>query len=219
MRRSPPGRTWRPSASMARWVIIQFKTATLDTGEHVCPDGPDLGAQRHRAPALHDGRGRYLRPALRLRAAAHPREPDAIGVEKQFKAVTCGESIDAVTAFDFTPWGLCYQRLCPSTVISCSTTSPPTGAVDGDAYYLPNDTSLTGVWEKHGGEIATWSDETDSWVYCTPAAGTIVHCSDEDVDVIPPGGGGIRRPPHGRQRPRPISPSRTRRRRCRTRCD
>ena len=25
------------------------------------------------------------------------------------------------------------------------------------------------------GEIATWSDETDSWVYCTPAPGTIIH--------------------------------------------
>ena len=50
------------------------------------------------------------------------------------------------------------------------------------------------MWETHGGEIATWSDETDSWVYCTPVPGTIIHVegdssSDSGEDVISGGDG------------------------------
>ena len=172
------------------WVIIQFKTATLSTeSTYVLTDLIwGLYDTRHLLGTTSAGDTFVLLSDSALLRI--PESPDNIGVEKQFKAVTCGESVDAVSPVSFTTWGLCYQRLCPATVLSCSTTSPPTGAVDGDSYYIPNDTSLNGAWETHGGEIATWSDETDSWVYCTPAAGTIVHCSDEDEDVIPPGGGG-----------------------------
>ena len=109
-----------------------------------------------------------------------PESADAIGVEKQFKIVTCGESVDAVTPVDFTTWGLSYLRPCPSTVISASLIEPPETPADGDSYLLPNDTSLSGVWADHGGQIATWSDETDNWVYCTPAPGTIIHIEGED---------------------------------------
>ena len=35
---------------------------------------------------------------------AFPSRP-SIGVEKQFKAVTCGQAIDDVTEIDFTTWG------------------------------------------------------------------------------------------------------------------
>ena len=173
-----------------RWVIIQYKTATLDTGDTWTLTDLIWGLNdtEHLLGTTVDGDTFVLLSDSALLRI--PESPDAIGVEKQFKAVTCGESVDAVTAVDFTTWGLCYQRLCPSTVLSCSVTDPPVSPADGDAYYLPNDTSLGGVWATHAGEIATWSDETDSWVYCTPAAGTIVHCSDEDEDVIPPGGGG-----------------------------
>ena len=173
-----------------RWVIIQFKTATFDTGDQYTLTDLIWGVNgtEHLLGTTVDGDSFVLlsdSDLLRI-----PESADAIGVEKQFKIVTCGEAVDAVAPVDFTTWGLSYLRPCPSTVISCSTTEPPEDAAHDDAYYLPNDTSLGGVWADHGGEIATWSDETDSWVYCTPAAGTIVHCSDEDEDVIPPGGGG-----------------------------
>jgi plastocyanin len=115
-----------------------------------------------------------------------PESPDAIGVAKQYKIVTCGEAIADVTAFSFTTHGLSYARPCPATVLSATTTAPPSGALDGDSYLLPNDTSLAGAWETHGGEIATWSDETDSWVFCLPAPGTVVHISEGESS----GGGG-----------------------------
>jgi hypothetical protein len=157
-----------------RWVIIQFKTATLDTGDQWTLTDLIWGLNdtQHLLYTTVAGDSFVLLsdPAL-IRV---PEEAAAIGVSKSFKVVTCGEPIDSVTAFDFTTWGLSYRRTCPSTVISATLTAPPSAAADGDAYLLPNDTALTDVWADHGGEVAHWSDETDSWVFCTPVPGTII---------------------------------------------
>jgi len=181
-----------------RWVIIQYKTATFDTGDTWVLSDLIWGVNdtEHLLGTTVDGDTFVLLTDSALLRI--PESADAIGVEKQLKAVTCGESVDAVTAVDFTTWGLSYQRLCPSTVLSASLTTPPVSPADGDAYLLPNDTALAGVWATHGGEIAKWSDETDSWVYCTPVPGTVIHIisggdsgdtSDDDTDVISDGDG------------------------------
>ena len=176
-----------------RWVIIQFKTATLDTGDQYTLTDIIWGVNgtEHLLGTTVDGDTFVLlsdSDLLRI-----PESADAIGVEKQFKIVTCGEAVDAVTPVDFTTWGLSYLRPCPSNVISASLTEPPETPADGDSYLLPNDTSLSGLWADHGGQIATWSDETDNWVFCTPAPGTIVHVggdsSDPGNDVISGGDG------------------------------
>jgi Putative phage tail protein/Protein of unknown function (DUF2793) len=187
-----------------RWVIIQFKTATLDTGDQWTLTDLIWGVNdtEHLLGTTVAGDTFVLLSdgdLLRISESA-----DAIGVEKQFKILSCGESIDAVEEFDFTSWGLSYQRLCPSTVLSASITTPPVSPADGDAYLLPNDTSLSGVWATHGGEIAKWSDETDSWVYCIPAPGTIIHVIDEEDssgdggDYIGDGDGGYTPAPWAR---------------------
>ena len=176
-----------------RWVIIQFKTATFDTGDQYTLTDLIWGVNgtEHLLGTTVDGDTFVLlsdSDLLRI-----PESADAIGVEKQFKIVTCGEAVDAVTPIDFTTWGLSYLRLCPSNVISASLTEPPNDPTHGDSYLLPNDTSLAGLWADHGGQIATWSDETDNWVYCTPAPGTIIHVggdsSDPGDDVISGGDG------------------------------
>ena len=46
------------------------------------------------------------------------------------------------------------------------------------------------MWFDHGGEIAKWSDETDSWVYCTPVPGTIIRVLDIGEDTSTSGDGG-----------------------------
>ena len=178
-----------------RWVIIQFKTVTLDTTDQYTLTDIIWGVNgtEHLLGTTGDGDTFVLlsdSDLLRI-----PESADAIGVQKQFKAVTCGEAVDAVAEVNFTTWGLSYLRPCPSTVLSASLTEPPASPDDGDSYLLPNDTSLSGLWADHAGEIATWSDETDNWVYCTPAPGTIIHIDGEDSgdpgdDVISPGGGG-----------------------------
>lgn len=163
-----------------RWVIIQFQTAVLTTTDTYELSEIIWGVNdtRHLLGTTIVGDSFVLlSDAALLRI---PLPESAIGVAQQWKVVTCGESLDAVEEFAFTTWGLCYQRTCPSTVISATTTSPPTGALDGDAYLLPNDTSLSGDWETHGGEVAFWSEETESWQFCTPVPGTIIH-------IIPPG--------------------------------
>jgi hypothetical protein len=163
-----------------RWVIIQFQTAVLTTTDtyELSEIIWGLNDTRHLLNTTVAGDTFVLLSDASLLRI--PESPDAIGVAKQYKIVTCGEDIDDVEAFSFTTWGLSYARPCPSNVISATLTDPPTGALDGDSYLLPTDTSLTGEWETHPGEIATWSDETDTWVFCTPAAGTIIH-------IIPPG--------------------------------
>jgi hypothetical protein len=172
------------------WVIIQFKTATLDTGDQwTISDiiwGVNDTAHNLGTTGENDTFVLLSDPAL-LRV---PESPDAIGVPKYFKVVTCGEAIDDVDSFTFTTWGLSYARPCPSTVISATTTEPPASPTNGDAYLLPNDTGLSGVWFGHGGEIAKWSDETDSWVFCTPVPGTIIHVIDTGDSTESSGGGG-----------------------------
>ena len=176
-----------------RWVIIQYKTATFDTGDQYTLSDIIWGVNgtEHLLGTTVNGDTFVLlsdSDLLRI-----PESADAIGVEKQFKIVTCGEAVDAVAAVDFTTWGLSYLRPCPSNVISASLTEPPDDPTHGDSYLLPNDTSLSGLWADHGGQIATWSDETDNWVYCTPAPGTIIHVggdsSDPGDDVISGGDG------------------------------
>lgn len=177
-----------------RWVIIQFQTATLTTSDTYALTDITWGINdtAHLLGTTVDGDTFVLLsdPAL-IRI---PESPEAIGVEKDFKILTCGQALDDIDAFPFTTWGLSYQRLCPATVLSATTITPPVSPSDGDSYLLPNDTSLDGVWSDHGGEIATWSDETDSWVYCTPAPGTVIHIlpadsSDDPTDVISGGDG------------------------------
>ena len=172
------------------WVIIQFKTATLDTGDTwVLTDIIwGLNDTQHLLGTTGNGDTFVLLSSASLQRV--PESADAIGVEKDFKALTCGQGMDEVEPFQFTTWGLSYRRTCPSTVISASLTEPPEDAADGDAYLLPNDTSLSGVWALHGGQIAKWSDETDSWVYCTPTPGTVIHVIDVSDTSSTDGGGG-----------------------------
>ena len=179
-----------------RWVIIQFKTATLSTASTWVLSDLIWGVNdtQHLLGTTVDGDTFVLlsdNGLLRI-----PEAPEAIGVEKDFKVLTCGQALDDVTSFPFTTWGLSYQQLCPSTVISATTTTPPALPTDGDSYLLPNDTSLSGVWATHGGEIATWNDDTGTWAYCTPIPGTIIHISEGEAtdgtggdDVIVGGGG------------------------------
>jgi hypothetical protein len=168
-----------------RWVIIQFKTAVLDTTNvWVLSDliwGVNGTAHLLGTTGINDTFVLLSDPAL-LRI---PVPASTIGIEKHYKIVTCGQSIDAVNEFSFITWGLCYQRTCPSTVLSATTTTPPSGAIDGDAYLLPNDTSLTDAWANHGGEVAFWSDETQSWQFCTPVPGSIVHIVGDSSDAVP----------------------------------
>ncbi len=190
------------------WVIIQYKTAVLDTGDQWTISDIIWGVNETRHLVGTTGAGDTFvllsDPAL-IRV---PESADAIGVSKSFKVVTCGEAIDDVPDFDFTTWGLSYLRPCPSSVISATTTEPPVGADDGDAYLLPNDTSLSGVWAEHGGEIAKWSDETDSWVYCTPVPGTIIHVIDvSDTSSTDGGGGDVIVDEDGNTTPAPWAPS------------
>ena len=179
-----------------RWVLIQFKTATLDTGDQWTLTDLIWGVNetQHLLGTTVAGDTFVLLTGSGLLRI--PETAANIGVSKEPKVVTCGQSVDAVAPFSFTTWGLSYLRPCPSTVLSASITDPPEDADDGDAYLLPNDTSLSGVWAEHGGEIAHWSDETDNWVYCTPAPGTIIHIesdtsdsSDSGEDVISVGDG------------------------------
>ena len=173
-----------------RWVIIQFKTATLDTGDQWTLTDLIWGVNdtAHLLGTTVEGDTFVLLSDSGLLRV--PESPEAIGVEKQLKAVTCGQAIDDADAVDFTTWGLSYRRTCPSTVLSASVTKPPVSPADGDAYLLPNDTSLAGVWADHGGQIAHWSDETESWVYCTPVPGTIIHVEDGG-DTSGDGGGDV----------------------------
>jgi hypothetical protein len=178
-----------------RWVIIQFKTADLDTNNVWTLT--DLiwgvnGTEHLLGTTGENDTFVLLSDSALLRI---PVPASAIGVQKHYKVVSAGQSIDAVDEITFTTWGLCYQRFCPSTVISATLTDPPASPVDGDSYLLPNDTGLTGSWAAHGGEIATWSSETGSWVFCMPVPGSIIHISDgEDTsgggtDVISGGDG------------------------------
>ena len=108
-----------------RWVIIQYKTATLSTDNTWVLTDLIWGLQdtgHLLGTTVAGDTFVWLNDPALLRI---PETPENIGVEKQFKVPTCGESLDAVDEFSFTTWGLCYQRLCPSTVISCSTTEPP----------------------------------------------------------------------------------------------
>jgi hypothetical protein len=173
-----------------RWVIIQFKTATLDTADQwTISDiiwGLNDTAHNLGTTVAEDSFVLLSDPAL-LRI---PEDPAAIGIPKFFKVVTCGESIDDVEAFTFTTWGLSYVSPCPSTVISATTTQPPEDPSNGDAYLLPNDTSLSGAWFDHGGEIAKWNASTNTWTYCTPVPGTIIHIIDTGNTSDTSGGGG-----------------------------
>jgi Putative phage tail protein/Protein of unknown function (DUF2793) len=176
------------------WVIVQFKTATLDTTDQWTLTDLIWGLDDTEHLLGTTGVGDWFVLLSDSGLLRIPETADNIGVEKQLKAVTCGQSLDDATVVNFTTWGLSYQRLCPSRVISATTLDPPGSPADGDSYLLPNDTSLSGVWANHSGEIATWSDETDSWVYCTPAPGTIIHVGEDDTsdpgdDVIAGGDG------------------------------
>lgn len=172
-----------------RWVIIQFKTATLDTGDTWTLTDLIWGVNDtiQNIGSTVAGDSFVLLSDSGLLRISVPESQ--IGTSISYKVATCGETLDSVSAFSFTTRGLCFARLCPPSVISATLTTPPTGAADGDAYLLPNDTSLGDVWADHGGEIAKWSDATDSWVFCTPAPGTVIHIEDEDDDVISGGDG------------------------------
>ena len=148
MRRSTPGRTWRRSGS--RWPLGHHPVQDRDArhGRHVGTDRPHLGPERHRAPARHDGRRRHVRPAVRLRrCCASPRRRRTSASRSNSRSSPAAQSIDAVDDVQLHDLGPVYQRLCPSTVhfvlASPTRRSSPT---DGDAYLLPNDTSLSGVW-------------------------------------------------------------------------
>ena len=188
-----------------RWVIIQFKTATLDTGDTSTLTDLiwGLNETQHLLYTTVAGDSFVLLSDADLLRI--PESSDAIGVSKSFKVLTCGEAIDAVTAFDFTTWGLSYRRTCPSSVISATLTTPPSGATDGDAYLLPNDTALTDEWADHGGEVAHWSEETESWLYCTPVPGTIIIIGvDSSSD---PGDGAVISDGDGNYNPAPWTPA------------
>ena len=81
-----------------RWVIIQFKTATFDTGDQWTLTDLIWGVNetQHLLYTTVAGDTFVLLsdPAL-IRV---PEEAAAIGVSKSFKAVTCGEPIDSVDA-------------------------------------------------------------------------------------------------------------------------
>ena len=154
-----------------QWLLIQFRTAVLTSTDTYELTDIIWGVQdtRHLLGTTVIGDTFVLlsdAAVLRITLPA-----DSIGVEQQYKIVTCGESLDAVDSFNFTVYGLCWERTCPSTVLSASLTEPPETPADGDAYLLPNDTSLTGAWVGHGGEITFWKDATASWLFCTPAPG------------------------------------------------
>ena len=66
-----------------RWVIIQFKTATLDTGDHVDADRSDLGPERHRSTCSAPRSTATPSSCSPIRrCCASPRAPEHIGVAK-----------------------------------------------------------------------------------------------------------------------------------------
>lgn len=80
-------------------------------------------------------------------------------------------------------------------VISSTQTEPPTGASDGDSYYVPD--GATGEWAGHEGEYADWDEESGEWLFTPAAEGALVY--DEETqetfqviggELVPFGGGG-----------------------------
>jgi hypothetical protein len=93
--------------SDGQWEIIQFQTATLTSGDvwELSDITRGLEQTTSYAPAADGERFVLLSGPGILRI---PENALGIGVEKQIKVVSCGESLSSVTAEDFTTQGLSY---------------------------------------------------------------------------------------------------------------
>lgn len=93
--------------SDGQWEIIQFQTATLNSGGvwELSDIVRGLDQTTSYAPAAAGERFVLLTGPGILRIAETSL---GIGVEKQLKVVTCGESVESAVAVDFTTQGLSY---------------------------------------------------------------------------------------------------------------
>lgn len=162
-----------------RWVLGQFTTATLDSSNIWALTGIELGlfgTEEFVASLAEDDDFVLINYDDIVRV---PETPAAIGIEKTFKVVSCGQSLDDVSSFPFTTQGLSYNPEIITNVISATTCDPPDDPVNGDSYYLSCSCTLTGPWIGHCGTIATWSDQANGWLYSTPPPGSVIHVEDQ----------------------------------------
>lgn len=163
-----------------RWVLGQFGTAALDSSNIWAISDITLGlfGTDEFIDSIVAGDDFILMnydDIVRIQET-----PAAIGIQKDFKIVSCGQSLDDVSAFQFTTQGLSYQPQTITDVISVTTCDPPDDPANGDSYYLPcTGCTLTAEWAGHCGTIATWSDQANTWIYSTPSPGTIIHVQDQ----------------------------------------
>jgi hypothetical protein len=120
--------------SDGQWEIIQFQTATLTSGDvwELSDITRGLEQTTSYSPAVAGERFVLLTGPGILRIAEGAL---GIGVEKQLKVVSCGESLASVTATDFTTQGLSYVP--PLTAGDGITIDPDTNVIsatlaDGD---------------------------------------------------------------------------------------
>lgn len=66
-------------------------------------------------------------------------------------------------------------------VINRTTTAPPNGAADGDAYIIP--TGATGTWAGQTNKLARWSAKQGAWELYTPRAGWRAHVVAETANL------------------------------------
>jgi hypothetical protein len=133
--------------SDGQWEIIQFQTATLTSGDvwELSDITRGLEQTTSYSPAVVGERFVLLTGPGILRIQENAL---AIGVEKQLKVVSCGESLASVTATDFTTQGLSYVP--PLTGGGPIVVDP-----DGNTVTLPPDTDLD-----NNARVAVRADDT-----------------------------------------------------------
>jgi hypothetical protein len=133
--------------SDGQWEIIQFQTATLTSGDvwELSDIVHGLEQTTSYAPAAVGERFVLLSGPGILRIQENAL---AIGVEKQLKVVSCGESLASVTATDFTTQGLSY-------VPPLSGGGPIVVDPDDNTVTLPPDTDLD-----NNARVAVRADDT-----------------------------------------------------------
>lgn len=179
-----------------RWYIFQFSIATLDSSDiwllQVARGGL-FGSAANAATVTAGDRFVLLTQDDLVRI---DETPAAIGVEKQFKAVSCGESQDAVDPFNFTTNGLSYVPATPPQhVLSCTLSTPPAAPADGDCYLVPADTGATDAWTGHEGAICCWRDVANAWECSPPPVGVPIFCNESGEYTTPDTSGGFQPPP------------------------
>jgi hypothetical protein len=167
------------------WELVQFQTATLTSGDvwELSDIVRGLEQTTSYSPATEGERFVLLSGPGILRI---PENALGIGVEKQLKVVSCGESLASVDAADFTPQGLSYAPPLtgsgPIVVEDNTVTIDPAAALDNNA--------RVGVRKNSTG--STFTRRRLNLIEGTNVTLTVADDSgDEEVDVtIAASGGG-----------------------------